>query len=69
MLVKGDLRSTKNELLEKYYKSCNPSVVCQERLLKANAFMEFYNYVFLISLCEMLLIPARVFSEQFFKEK
>ena len=30
--------------------------------------MEFYNYVFLISLCEMLLIPAYVFSKQFFKK-
>ena len=68
MLVKEDLHSTKNELLDKY-----SSYVIHwsyvRRDVKRNALMEFYNYVFLISLCEMLLIPARVFSKQFFKEK
>ena len=68
MLVKEDLRSTENELLDKY-----SSYVIHRSYVRRdsqkNALMEFYNYVFLISLCEMLLIPARVFSKQFSKEK
>ena len=38
-------------------------------IVKRNANGILQRYVFLISLCEMLLIPARVFSKQFFKEK
>ena len=69
MLVKEDLHSTKNEILDKY--SCDVihrSYVkrdCERRTLQE--ILE--RYVFLISLCEMLLISACVFSKQFFKEK
>ena len=69
MLVKEDLRSTKNELLDKYSSHViHRSYVkrdCERRTLQE--ILE--RYVFLISLCEMLLISACVFSKQFFKEK
>ena len=38
-------------------------------IVKSELFQEVLCYVFLISLCEMLLISAGVFSEQFFKKK
>ena len=70
MLVKEDLRSTKNELLDKYSSHViHRSYVkrdCQRRTFSCNFTT---RYVFLISLCEMLLISACVFSKQFFKEK
>ena len=69
MLVEEDLRSTKNELLDKYSSHViHRSYVkrdCERRTLQE--ILE--RYVFLISLCEMLLISACVFSKQFFKEK
>ena len=68
MLVKEDLHSTKNELLNKYSSHVIHQSYVGRDCLKANAFMEFYKYVFMISLCEMLLIPARVFSKQFSKK-
>ena len=67
MLVKEDLPSTKNEILDKYSSDViHRSYVnrdCQRQ-------MEILqHHVFLISLCEMLLISAGVFSKHFFKEK
>ena len=56
MLVKVDLRSTKNELLDKY-----SSHVIHRSYVKTDCES--------LSLCEMLLISACVFSKQFFKEK
>ena len=38
-------------------------------IAKGEHFQEVLCYVFLISLCEMLLISAGVFSKQFFKKK
>ena len=38
-------------------------------IVKGERFQEVLCYVFLISLCEMLLISAGVFSKQFFKKK
>ena len=39
-------------------------------IVKGERFQEILErYVFLISLCEKLLISACVFSKQFFKEK
>ena len=35
-------------------------------IAKGERFQEVLSYVFLISLCEMLLISAGVFSKQFF---
>ena len=69
MLVKEDLRSTKNEILDKYssdviHRSMSIETVkgkCLQEILQ--------HHVFLISLCEMLLISACVLSKQFFKEK
>ena len=61
MLVKEDLRSTKNELLDKY-----SSHVIHRSYVRGDCQRQT---PFLISLCEMLLISACVFSKQFFKEK
>ena len=67
MLVKEDLRSTKNEILDKYSSDViHRSYVnrdCQRQMPSGNF------TIIKISLCEMLLISACVFSKQFFKEK
>ena len=69
MLVKEDLRSTKNEILDRCLSHVIPSVECQETV-KGKRFQEILqSYVFLISLFETLLISVCVFSKQFFKEK
>ena len=68
MLVKEDLCSTKNELLDKYSSHViHRSYVkrdCQRRTLSGN----FTMLPFLESLSEMLLISACVFSKQFSKK-
>ena len=68
MLVREDLRSTKNELLDEYSSHViHRSYVkrdCQRRTLSGN----FTMLPFLESLSEMLLISACVFSKQFSKK-
>ena len=68
MLVKEDLRLTKNELLDQYSSHViHRSYVkrdCERRTLSGN----FTMLPFLESLSEMLLISARVFSKQFSKK-
>ena len=69
MLVREDLRSTKNELLDEYSSHViHRSYVkrdCQRRTLSGN----FTMLPFRESLSEMLLISACVFGKQPFKEE
>ena len=69
MLVKGDLRSTKNELLNKYSSHVihrsYVKIACQRQALSEN----FRTLRFLDKSLGNVLISAFVFSKQFFKEK
>ena len=65
MLVKENIRLKMKDLptcQSQVFKSCNPPVVCQERLPKANAFRKLYNITF--SWFLLVCLANKIFKEK-----